>query len=236
FQKNNCTIGGLGSYVNYSLPVGAVTLKTSQADVDAQAWNKFQNEGLANANAYGDCTFQSAALSGTFRKNNCTVGGEGSYVNYSLPIGSVTLKTSQADVDAQAWNKFQNEGLANANVYGDCTFQSAPLSNSFQKNNCTAGGVGSFVGYSLPTGAVTLKTSQADVDAQAWTRFQNEGIANANAYGDCTFQSAPLSDAFQKNNCAAGGVGSFVGYSLPTGAVTLKTSQADVDAQAWTKF
>ncbi|WP_191408332.1 DUF5977 domain-containing protein, partial [Flavobacterium bizetiae] len=230
FQKNNCTVGGVGSYVNYSLASGAVTLTTSQADVDAQAWTKFQSEGLANANAYGDCTFQSAAIaSQAFQKNNCTVGGVGSYVNYSLPAGAITLKTSQADVDAQAWTKFQTEGLANANAYGDCTFASARLSDTFQKNNCTVGGVGSYVLYTLAAGTITLKTSQADVDAQAWTRFQNEGIAYANVYGDCTFQSAAIANqAFQKNNCTIGGLGSYVNYSLPVGAVTLKTSQADV--------
>ena len=236
FQKNNCSVGGVGSYLSYSLPIGAVTSNTSQADVDAQAWSKFQNEGLANANAYGDCTFQSAALSGAFQKNNCSIGGIGSAVNYSLPVGAVTSNTSQAEVDGQAWTKFQNEGLANANAHGDCTFQSAALSGAFQKNNCSIGGIGSTVNYSLPVGAVTSNTSQAEVDGQAWAKFQNEGLANANANGDCTFQSAALSGSFQKNNCSVGGVGSYLSYSLPVGTITLKTSQADVDTQAWNRF
>ncbi|WP_017495733.1 DUF5977 domain-containing protein [Flavobacterium sp. WG21] len=243
FQKSNCTVGGLGSYVNYSLPVGAVTLiNTSQADVDGKAWTMFQDEGKANANAKGDCTFQSAAIAPqAFQKNNCSVGGLGSYVNYSLPVGAVTLiNASQADVDGKAWTKFQDEGRANANAKGDCTFQSAAIApQAFQKSNCTVGGLGSYVNYSLPVGAVTLiNTSQADVDGKAWTKFQDEGRANANAYGDCAFQSAAIAaQPFQKSDCSFGGVGSFVNYSLPLGAVTLNnTSQADVDDKARTRF
>jgi YD repeat-containing protein len=234
FQKDNCSVGGVGSYVNYSLPAGAVTLTTSQADVDSKALAQLNTEGKANANASGDCTFRSGALSGSFQKNNCTVGGVGSYVSYSLPVGAITLNSSQADVDAKALTKLNTEGLANANASGDCTFRSGALSGSFQKNNCTVGGVGSYVSYSLPVGAITLNTSQADVDAKALVKLNTEGLANANANanGFCTFRSVAISGSFQKDNCPAGGTGSYVSYSLATGAVTLNTSQADVDAQA----
>ncbi len=236
FTKNNCAPGGVGSSVGYSLLVGAVTSITSQADADAQALTKFNNEGQANANANGYCMFSSVARSGSFTKSNCAAGGVGSSVGYSLPVGAVTSTTSQADADAQALTKFNNEGQANANANGYCTFSSAARSGSFTKSNCAAGGVGSSVGYSLPVGAVTSTNSQADADAQALTKFNNEGQANANANGYCTFSSAARSGSFTKINCAAGGVGSSVGYSLFVGAVTLTTSQADADAQALTKF
>ena len=232
FTRNNCASGGVGSSVAYSQGVGASTSATSQADADAKGLAKFNTDGQANANTNGICTFSSIARSGSFTRNNCASGGVGSSVAYSQGVGASTSTTSQADADAKGLAKFNADGQANANANGYCTFRSAPLSGSFQKTNCTIGGVGSFVGYSLAEGTMTSNSSQADADAQASTRFNNEGRANANAYGDCTFRSAAISNSFQKTNCAAGGVGSFVSYGFPEGAIILKTSQADVDARA----
>ena len=236
FTRANCGAGAIASSVVYNQPAGAVISTISQADADSRGLDKFNIDGLANANATGFCTFRSAALSGSFQKENCPSGGVGSYVVYSLAEGAETSNTSQAAADALAWTRYNAEGIANANAAGFCTFRSAALSGSFQKGNCPAGGVGSYVGYSLAEGAETSNISQADADSRAWMRYNAEGSANANATGYCTFRSAALGGSFQKGNCPSGGVGSYVPYSLAEGAETSNISQADADSKAWTRY
>ncbi|CAD0001356.1 DUF5977 domain-containing protein [Flavobacterium salmonis] len=65
-------------------------------------------------------------------------------------------------------------------------YKSVAMSNSFTKNNCTSGTVGSSVVYSQNVGAVTSTVSQADADAKGLARFEADGQANANTNGTCT--------------------------------------------------
>ena len=233
FRKDNCSLGGVGSEVAYSLAVGAVTSTVSQEDANAKALLKFNNEGRANANAYGDCTFQSAAIATqAFQKNDCTVGGLGSYVNYSLPVGAVTLKTSQADVDGKAWNKFQNEGLANANTQGYCTYTNIAKNQVFRKNNCPTGGTGSLETYSVPAGVYFSTSSQAAADALAQNLIDDNGQDYANAKGTCTFGNVYMTKTANKNNCGTGKYGSAVTYVIQPGTYSSTTSQADANNKA----
>jgi YD repeat-containing protein len=236
FTKNNCAPGGTGSAVSYSQPQGAYVSDISQDDADNQGLALFNANGQANANSNGTCTFSSIARSGTFTKNNCAPGGSGSNVDYSQAAGAVTSTVSQADADAQGLAVFNANGQNNANANGYCTFYSAARSGSFTKNDCAAGGSGSVVGYSLNAGAFSSTISQADADNQALNYFNAQGQANANANGYCTFYSTARSGSFTKNDCAAGGTGSVVGYSLQAGAFSSIVSQADADNQALNYF
>ena len=185
FQKSNCTMGGVGSYVNYSLPAGAVILKTSKADVDNRAWTKFQTEGLANANTYGDCTFRSAAISGTFKKNTCVGGSVGSYVGYALAEGAIVLKTSQADVDSKALAKLNAEGQANANASGQCLFYNVYTQRSIRRTYCPRGTNGTVVIYSVSPGTYSSLISQADANQQAESEIDRQGQGYADRNGVC---------------------------------------------------
>jgi 20S proteasome alpha/beta subunit len=236
FTKNNCAAGGSGSSVPYSQAYGAAYSNSSQAEADSNGLVKFNTDGLANANAYGSCTFYSAALSGSLIKSNCASGGAGSSVPYSQAYGAAYSNSSQAEADSNGFVKFNTDGLANANANGYCTFYSAARSGSFTKNNCAAGGTGSSVPYSQAYGAAYSNSSQAEADSNGLAKFNADGLANANAYGSCTFYSAPLSGSFTKNNCAAGGTGSSVPYSQAYGAEYSYYSQADADSKAWTLF
>ncbi|MBP4139147.1 DUF5977 domain-containing protein [Flavobacterium geliluteum] len=236
FTKNSCGSAGVGSSVVYSQSAGVVISTISQANADSQALNKFNIDGQANANASGYCTFSSGALSGTFTKNNCALGGSGSSVGFNLVAGSFTSTISQADADAQALSYFNAQGQANANATGYCTFYNVARSGGFTKNNCASGGTGSNVGFSLAAGIFSSTTSQADADAQALAYFNAQGQVNANASGYCIFYSNAIGGTFTKNNCASGGTGSNVGFSLASGAVTSTVSQADADARALTMF
>ncbi|WP_099711038.1 DUF5977 domain-containing protein [Flavobacterium sp. 9] len=236
FTKNNCAAGGVGSSVAFSQAVGAQTSIISQADADAKGLTLFNTNGQANANTNGTCTFTSVVKSGSFTKNNCAAGGAGSAVVYTVPAGTYTSTTSQAAADALAQTDVNNNGQANANTNGTCTFSSIARSSSFTKNNCAAGGVPSSVAFSQIVGAQTSLISQADADSKGLTLFNTNGQANANANGTCTFSSIARSGNFTKNNCASGGVGSSVAFSQVVGAQTSIISQADADSKGLTLF
>ena len=193
---------------------------------------KFNADGQANANAYGTCTFSSIAYSGTFTRNDCAAGGVGSGVPYSQAAGVMTSAISQADADSKGLAKFNADGQTNANTYGSCTFSSIAYSGTFTRYDCAAGGVGSGVPYSQAAGASTSMVSQADADLKGLAKFGADGQANANAYGTCTFSSIAKSGAFTRNNCAVGGVGSTVVYTVPAGRYNSTASQAAADALA----
>ena len=236
FTRNNCASGGVGSSVSYSQAAGAQTSTISQADADSKGLTLFNTNGQANANANGTCTFSSIARSGSFTRNNCAAGGVGSSVFYSQAAGAQTSTVSQADADSKGLTLFNSNGQANANTNGTCTFSSIARSGSFIKNNCAAGGVGSSVSFSQVSGAQTSTVSQADADSKGLALFNTNGQANANANGYCTFSSIARSGSFTRNNCAAGGTGSSVGYSLAAGAQTSTVSQADADSKGLALF
>jgi len=54
FTRDNC-MPEVGSSVNFSLPIGAVTSTLSQMDADTKGMTKFKTEGQAYANANGTC-------------------------------------------------------------------------------------------------------------------------------------------------------------------------------------
>lgn len=106
-------------------------------------------------------------------------------------------------------------------------------SETYVKNNCATGGVGSSVTYTVAAGAYTSTISQADVDTKAQVDVTTNGITYANTNGICTFSSAAKSGTYIRNNCT-GAMGSSVLYSVPVGRYTSTISQADADAKAQT--
>ncbi|WP_316633066.1 DUF5977 domain-containing protein [uncultured Flavobacterium sp.] len=235
FTKNNCAVGGVGSVVVYTVPAGKYN-GFSQAEADAKAQDDININGLiyANTGTNGSCTFSSIAKSGSFTKNNCAVGGVGSVVVYTVPAGKYS-GASQAEADAKAQDDVNNNGLAYANTgtNGTCTFSNVATSGLFPKNNCPIGGIGSIVTYTVPAGKHTSTASQAAADALAQDDINNNGQAYANTVGTatCTFSNIAKSGSFTKNNCAAGGVGSTVVYTVPAGK-HYSSSQAGADALA----
>ncbi|WP_165768923.1 DUF5977 domain-containing protein [Flavobacterium tructae] len=186
FEKSDCTLAGIGSFVNYSLPLGAVTLNnTSQADVDGKAWTKFQEEGRANANANGYCTFRSRAISGSFQKAPCVSGAIGTYVGYALSEGAVLSNTSQAHADSEALTKLNAEGKANANANGQCLFYNVYTQRSIRRSYCPAGMNGTVVIYSVPAQKYSSQYSQADADRQAEEEIDRHGQGYADRNGEC---------------------------------------------------
>ncbi|WP_291285718.1 DUF5977 domain-containing protein [Flavobacterium sp.] len=192
FQKTNCTVGGEGSYVAHSLDYNAVSSEISQADADNRAWERFQNEGKANANTYGYCTFRSIAMSGTFQKSGCTGGAIGSYESYVLPEGEITLRTSQEHVNSEAAKILKIKGQDYANAKGQCVFYSASTSRVIRRTYCPRGLNGTTVTYTVPAGTYKSIISQAHANQQAEEEIDIKGQGYADQKGECNEGDIPL--------------------------------------------
>jgi hypothetical protein len=229
FTRDNCAAGGVGSSVPFSQVAGAKTSTDSQADADTKGLALFNANGRANANAYGSCTFTNSVKSGSFTKNNCAPGGEGSTEVYTVPVGSHYSTESQAAADNLAQQDVNNDGQAYANTNGYCTFYNVAITKSYIRNNCPAGSVGSSSDYSLPARQVTSRNSQFEADYLANQRCDVFGMANANANGTCRFYNTAKSGIFTKNNCPTGQWGTAVTYTVAAGIHWSESSQADAD-------
>ena len=114
----------------------------------------------------------------------------------------------------------------------ECTaYGNTAKSGTFTRNNCGTGGVGGQVTYTVAANTY-YATSQAAADALAQQDIEQKGQTHANQNGSCTWYSAPKSGAFTKSNCALGGAGSTVVYTVAAGTYSSAISQADADAKA----
>ncbi|PSL46715.1 PA14 domain-containing protein [Chitinophaga niastensis] len=232
FTRNNCAAGGTGSSVTYTVAAAAYNSTISQADADSKATADITANGQANANTNGTCTFYNVVKSQAFTRNNCAAGGTGSSVTYTVAAATYSSTISQADADGKATADITANGQAYANANGTCTFYSVVKSQAFTRNNCAAGGTGSSVTYTVAAAKYSSTISQADADGKATADITANGQAYANANGTCTFYSVVKSQAFTRNNCAAGGTGSSVTYTVAAAAYNSTISQADADAKA----
>lgn len=237
FTKQSCGAGSVGATYVYSVPAGIYSSSLSQADADSQADSEIAANGQNFANINGTCLFSSVSIEGNFTRNNCAAGGVAQVVRYTLPAGSKTSFSSQADADAQAAILFNTNGQTNANSVGTCTFSSVSMTGNFTKNNCAAGGEGPVASYTLLAGSKTSTSSQADADAQAAILFNTNGQASANAASICTFYNVAKSKTFRSKICNAGKKTKSkkpepIKYIVPARKYNSTISQQDADAKA----
>ncbi|GHT50203.1 hypothetical protein AGMMS49982_05090 [Bacteroidia bacterium] len=103
-----------GTTVTYSVPAGTYISYISQADADAQA------QAAGQADADYNCTYSNVELSQDFTRN-CGSGEFGSTYTYTVPAGTFTSTSSQADADDQALADITANGQIEADLYGTCT-------------------------------------------------------------------------------------------------------------------
>jgi len=236
FQKTDCGTGGVGRFVTYSLPAGYDSSTVSVADATSQATAHLNAGGPAYANANAVCIYKSAAVSGSFQRTNCGTGGVGRFVIYSLPAGYDSSTVSVADATSQATAHLNAGGPAYANANAVCIYKSTAVSGSFQRTNCSTGGVGSFVPFSLAAGYDSSTVSVADATAQANTHLTALGNANANTNGTCMYKSDAMTGSFTRTGCATGTIGTTVSYTLPANYDSSTVSKTDANSKATAHF
>lgn len=122
FERDNCeSVGAVGESVVFSQAAGVETSIISQEDADSKGLARFNKNGRAYARIKANCRFSSIARSGSFVKNDCLEGEEGTLINYSQPVGAVTSTISQAAADEEGLSLFNRQGQLNANQNGTCT-------------------------------------------------------------------------------------------------------------------
>jgi hypothetical protein len=241
--NKNITVQGTECYLiietNGNVKLSAVTGDLPVTDGDTESFPYFlnldYNPDITDAPPVETFT---ANRSGNFTRNNCGVGYTGSVVTFSK---AYTSNISQQAADTIADANFANDGQVYANNpdHGTCTVTEAPSfsaqrSQSFTRNNCAAGELGSAVPF---TKNYTASTQQAANDAAANDPdFATEGQAFANDSANgatCTVIGgtyyAQRTQSFTRNNCAQDSIGSAIPF---TKNYTSSTQQAADDAAA----
>lgn len=117
--------------------------------------------------------------------------------------------------------------VENCSSYGN-----VQKSGNFTRNNCTGGASPTTVTYTVAANTYFSFTSQADADVKAQADVDQNGQAYANTNGQCLWWNVVKSGSYTRNNCATGGTGSTVTYTVAAHTYSSTISQADADQQA----
>ena len=186
FTRNNCGGGSSGTTVTYTVAANTYVSATSQADADAKAQNDVNANGQNYANTNAPCLWYSVLKNGTYIKNNCSAGGTGSSVTYTVAANTYSSAISQADADAKAQNDVNTNGQTYANNNGYCTWVNTAQSGTYTRNNCQSGATPTSVVYTVAAGTYSSTVSQADANQKAVNDVNANGQNYANNNAVCT--------------------------------------------------
>lgn len=248
FQKTDCLVTEVGSFVEYVVPAKTYSSTISQEDADSKALDDLELNGPSYANENGKCAevlWYSKRQSKVFTKNDCELGYIGTDYEYVVEAGKYSSEVSQEDADRQALEDIEANGQAQANLNAECiddpNFYRGKASKEFTKNDCGADYYGSKVIVTqddVTGGPFTSTESQADADAKAMAAVEAQGQDIANQKGECTAKPVYTGIAkkkFTKNNCDAEAVGSEVEVTqddVAGGPFTTTESQEAANALA----
>lgn len=164
--QKQCPSGQIGSYVTVTRAAGTHSSTVSVADANTQANSWLYGQEAQNiANASGNCgstpTYPNNYRSGTYTRNNCSVG-TGTQITTVVPEGTYYAESVSA-ANTLAENHITTNGQTNANNQGQCL-------------TCTNTLYGLGITYTIGTGTiqvnVTYGANQAGADTVAIT-FSN---------------------------------------------------------------
>lgn len=138
--------------------------------------------------------YLSNAVYEVFKKNNCSSGFVGGYVEYHLPAGMFTSTISQEHADMLAEQFINENGQTFANnSTGGCKqlYTNTTMQQTFYKDNCPVGQKGTAYNYIVAAGKYTSTISQEDANDQALEEIEDMGQAAANELGGCTIDNNP---------------------------------------------
>lgn len=248
FQKTDCLVTEVGSFVEYVVPANRYSSTISQEDADEKALDDLELNGPSYANEHGICAevlWYSERQSKVFTKNDCEIGYIGTDYEYIVEAGKYSSEVSQEDANRQALEDIEANGQEQANLNAECiddpNFYRGKASKEFTKNDCGADYYGSTVIVTqddVTGGPFTSTVSQADADAKALAAVEAQGQSVANQKGECTAKpvyTGVAKKTFTKNNCDAEAVGSEVEVTqddVAGGPFTTTESQEAANALA----
>ena len=243
FTRDNCNEETeKGQSLEYVVEAGTYTSTISQEEADQKALDDIDRNGQAWVNAHAECVtgvWYNTVQMKSFTKNDCDPDTEkGTSVTYTIPAGTFSSTISQADADSKAKAALEEGGQAYANAHGECEtirWYNREQSKRFQKNDCLATEVGSWVEYTVPAGKYYSGISQADADDLAIADLNENGQAYANEHGECAtsiWYNEEKSETFTRNNCEPGFIGGEYEYVVPAGKYSSTISQDDANQKA----
>ena len=251
FYKEGCPDGFIGTPYEYVVEAGKYSSTISQKDANNKALKEIEENGQNTANLEGECVedpnYFIGKASARVQKNDCDPETQnGSWVDLTekdLPgyPDAYVSHSSQPEADALAEAAMELHKQELANEKGTCIDKDLFIgvySESFQKNDCVDGGVGSTVEVDQDDvqeyGPFESYESQDAANDLAKAAVQAHGLEIANRDGYCTWTGAYNED-FQKDDCEEGETGSTVNIDqddVTGGPFTSTESKAAADALA----
>ena len=222
FTKNDCSEGQIGEEYEYVVEAGRYSSDVSQDDANQKALDDIaangQNQANLNAECIPDPSYFIGVASKDFTKNDCQEHYHGSVVTVTqddVTGGPFISRTSQDEANTLAMAAVDEQGQAIANEKGECIEDqkwTGVYSDTFTKDNCAEGGVGSEVVIDqddVVGGPFISYESQEAANSLAEIAVKEQGQALANSQGNCTW-TGKYSERFTKNDCGEGQTGSSV--------------------------
>ena len=229
--RSNCGAGYQGGAVTYSVPAAQFTSTISQQDADIQAEIYILTNEFNYANSNGACSliYYNVVESQTDTSQSCAEGYKGGLVTYTVPAGTYSSIISQADANQQALNDIAANAqqyvnspvnqVCNIDTAADWEYNPGDGETPADPSYCLS------VNGQLPPHffifATDLNPNSPTYGHQQWWDDGPNSACPANYY-----YNAQMSQAFTRNNCSAGYVGSSVTYTVPPGKYSSTTSQA----------
>lgn len=165
----------------------------------------------------------------------CIDGGTGTSHPYTIATDAYFART-KVEANGLALAALQQQGQANANTIGTCTWTNDTQTNTFTKQ-CTSGGIGTTHSYTIAAGSYSSTTSKTEANQQAITALTQQGQANANTVGTCTWYNVDQSGYYTKSTCPRGQTPNPYYVSVPAGmfSSTLSLDYANQQAVQYAK-
>lgn len=230
FTRNSCSANYIGSEVVFTIPANKYASTISQEDADLQAELDLLTNGQAYANGNGTCApvYYNTVQTGSFTSQTCDAGYKGNNVTYTVPANTYSSLVSVADANAKAQVEIAANGQVNANKNPSCSIDTDP---DWEADADQANAYCLTVNGQLPAHRFLLfkdmNPNSVTYNQTQWYDIGPQSECPSNAYFN-----AQRSQAFTRNNCGTGFIGSSVTYTVPPGKYSSTSSQAAADQLA----
>jgi hypothetical protein len=155
-------------------------------------------------------TYYNKAVTEIYTKN-CPAGYVGKEVTYTIPANKYSSTVSQVAVDRLVENELVMFAQAHANANNDpdaCKkiHYNDPMSETFTKEGCPPGSVGTTVTYSVPANKYSSLISPGDANLKAQMEINANGQAYANLPGiaSCVIDNQAVWEGTGAEQCQSG--------------------------------
>jgi hypothetical protein len=183
FTTQNCNPGYVGGQVTYTVPANRYSSLVSQVDANDQALEEIEANGQAYANGTGAvCVYSTTPLWEWLEVNIDSTYCQS--VNGQLPPNLFVLETD-INPNSPTFNQKRWSNVGPNDACPSNTYYSVGRSQTFTRNNCSAGFTGGTWTYTVRPGKYSSTSSQAAADQLAIDEVNANGQTAANQNAPC---------------------------------------------------